>query len=121
MLGLQRIDRPRHARLHVAECTSARAGVAKDHHRRVLLGPALADVRAGCFFANRREVERAHQLAYLVIAFADGRLHPNPVGLALLWRYGCWSVHARADSDWSRRLPPLHGLASAAHALPYPA
>ena len=65
MLRLERIDRARHAGLHVAEGAGARAGVAEDHHRRVLLGPALADVRAGRFLADRREVELAHQPARL--------------------------------------------------------
>ena len=59
MLGLQRIDRARHAGLDVAEGAGPGAGVAQDHHRRVLLGPAFADVRAGRFLAHRREVERS--------------------------------------------------------------
>jgi hypothetical protein len=61
MLGLERIDRARHAGLDVAEGAGPGAGVAEDHHRRVLLGPAFADVRAGRFLAHRREVELAHQ------------------------------------------------------------
>ena len=84
MLRLQRVDRARHAGLDVAEGAGPGAGVAEDHHRRVLLGPAFADVRAGRFLADRRQVEFAHQLARLVIAFADRRLDPDPVGLALL-------------------------------------
>ena len=84
MLGLERIHRPRHARLDVAEGAGPRAGVAEDHHRRVLLGPALADVRAGRFLANSSETEVAHQPARRVIAFADWRLDADPVGLALL-------------------------------------
>ena len=63
MLGLERIDRARHAGLDVAEGAGAGAGVAEDHHRRVLLGPALADIGAGRFLADRGEVEPPHQLA----------------------------------------------------------
>ena len=84
MLGLERIDRARHAGLDVAEGAGPRAGVAEDHHRRVLLGPAFADVRAGRFLAHGGEIELAHQPARRVIAFADRRLDPDPVGLALL-------------------------------------
>ena len=65
MLGLERIDRARHAGLDVAEGAGPRAGVAEDHHRRVLLGPAFADVRAGRLLAHGREVELAHQPARL--------------------------------------------------------
>ena len=64
MLGLERIDRARHAGLDVAEGAGAGAGVAEDHHRRVLLGPALADIRAGRLLAHRGEVEPAHQLPW---------------------------------------------------------
>src|SRR6185369_15315410 len=53
MLRLKGIDGPRHAGLHVAERTGPRASVAQDHHRRVLLGPALADIRAGSLLAHR--------------------------------------------------------------------
>ena len=83
MLGLEGINRARHSRLYVAEGAGPGAGVAEDHHRRVLLGPALADVRAGRFLAYRRKAQRAHQLARLVIALADGRFDPDPVGFAL--------------------------------------
>ena len=114
MLGLQRIDRARHAGLDVAEGAGPRAGVAEDHHRRVLLGPAFADVRAGRFLAHRGQVQRAHQLARLGIAGAGRRLDPDPVGLALaLGGTAERRVHARPDSDWRRRLatPALLRLA----------
>ena len=116
MLGLERIDRARHAGLDVAEGAGAGAGVAKDHHRRVLLGPAFADVRAGRFLAHGGEVELAHQPPRRVIAFADRRLDPDPVGLALPGRNGGGCVHERPDSDWRRALatPALVPLAAAA-------
>ena len=103
MLWLERIDRARHAGLHVAEGAGPRARVAQDHHRGVLLGPAFADVRAGRLLAHRGKVELAHQPPRRVIAFADRRLDPDPVGLALaLARVRC--VHHRPDSDWREAL-----------------
>ena len=109
MLRLHRIDRPWHSRLHVAEGAGAGAGIAEDHHGRVLLGPALADVRTGRFLADGRQVEPAHQLAGFVEAGADRGLDPDPVGLALLGRDegGDGFAHAGADSEDAADLPPL--------------
>ena len=105
MLRLQRIHCARHAGLHIAEGAGAGAGVAKDHHRRVLLGPAFTDVGTRRFLADGGEIEFAHQPPRLMIAFADGRLDPDPVGLALL-RDRDGSVHWLPDSDWRLALPP---------------
>ncbi len=107
MLGLQRVDRARHPRLDVAEGAGPRAGVAEDHHRGVLLGPAFADVRAGRFLAHRGQAQLAHQPSGVVIAFADRRLDPDPVGLALARWHGKRCVHRRRDSDCVAPLPPL--------------
>src|SRR3954468_15961291 len=107
MLGLQRIDGPRHSRFHVAEGAGASARITEDHPRRMLLGPAFADVRTSRFLADGREAKVAHQPPRRVIAFADGGLDPYPVGLALLGRNCGRSVHAARDSDWRRSLPPL--------------
>ena len=82
MLGLQRIDLAGHAGLDVAEAAGARADVAQDHHRRVFLGPALADIRARRFLAHGDEVLRAHQRAGLGEPFRGGGLDADPVGLA---------------------------------------
>src|SRR5947209_20360215 len=94
MLGFERVDRAWHARLHIAESAGAGAGVAEDHHRRMLLGPAFADVRASRLLAHRREIELAHQAPRGVITFADWRLDSDPVGLALPRRKSCRGVHA---------------------------
>src|SRR6185369_17339755 len=107
MLRLERVDGSGDPRLHVAEGAGPGAGVAEDHHRRVLLGPALTNVRAGRFLAHRGEIEVPHQTARRVITFADRRLDANPVGLALFRGDGGWCVHGRADSDCRRGLPPL--------------
>ena len=81
-LGLVRIDRARHPGLDVAEGAGPGAGVAQDHHRGVLLGPALADVRAGRLLADRVQPLAVDQPAGVVIAGRGGRLDPDPGGLA---------------------------------------
>ena len=53
MRRLVRVEPAGQAGLDVAEGAGAGAGVAQDHHRRVLLRPALADVRAGRLLADR--------------------------------------------------------------------
>ncbi len=113
MLWLERIHGTRHARPHIAEGARPRASVAEDHHRRVLLGPAFADVRARSLLTDGGEIKLAHQAASLVIAFADRRLDPDPVGLALL-RDRDGSVHRLPDSDWRRALPPPDPVGSGA-------
>ena len=45
----------------VAEGAGAGADGAQDHHRRVLLLPALADIGAGRLLADGVELELAHQ------------------------------------------------------------
>ena len=50
---------------HVAEGAGARAGVAEDHEGRVLLRPALADIRAAGLLADRDELVLAHDVAGL--------------------------------------------------------
>ena len=107
MLGLQRVDRARHARLHIAEGAGPCARVAQDHHRCVFLGPALPDVRTSRFLADGGEVELAHQSPRRMIAFADGRLDPDPVRLALLRAVLRQERSCGADSDWPQSLPPL--------------
>ena len=82
MLRFAGIDLARHAGLDVAEGAGAGADIAQDHHRRVLLGPALANIGAGRLFAHGVEIEVAHQLARLVEALAGGRADADPVGLA---------------------------------------
>src|SRR3546814_8787317 len=54
---LHRIDGAWHPRLDVAEGAGARADIAKDHHRGMFPGPALADIGAGGLFAHRIELE----------------------------------------------------------------
>src|SRR6185312_16504387 len=63
MLGLARIERAGHAGLDVAEGAGAGAGVAHDHEGRVLLVPALADVRAARLLADRVKAILADDVA----------------------------------------------------------
>ena len=62
----------------VAEGAGAGADRAQDHHRRVLLLPALADIGAGRLLAHGVELELAHQLARLVIFRRVRRLDADP-------------------------------------------
>src|SRR5262249_25551012 len=67
--------------LDVAERAGARAGVAHQHERRVLLIPALADIGAPRLLAHGMQVVRAHDRARLAITFRHRRLDPDPIGL----------------------------------------
>ena len=75
---LRRIERAGQARFHVAECTGARAGIAHDHEGRVLLLPALADVRTARLFAHGMQPMPADDLARLDIALRERGLHSDP-------------------------------------------
>ena len=68
---------------HVAEGAGPRAGVAHDHEGGVLLLPALADIGAARFLADRDEAVLLHDGAGGVPAGRSGCLHPDPVGLTL--------------------------------------
>ena len=82
MRRLVRIDQVRPSGRDVAEGAGTGAHAAQDHHRGVLLLPALADVGAGRLLADGVELEAAHQRAGLVIFRRDRRLDPDPVRLA---------------------------------------
>ena len=75
MLGLGRVERARQPRLHIAKGAGARAGVAHDHHGRVLLLPALADVGAAGLLAHGVQAVLAHDLGRAGIA------RPSPAPL----------------------------------------
>ncbi len=60
---LIRIERTRTPGRHVAERAGARAHVAHDHHGRVALLPARADVGAARLFADGRKPVRAVTIA----------------------------------------------------------
>ena len=85
MCGFEKIDWPRHPGLDVAKGTGARAGIAQDHHRGVLLAPAFADVGARRFLADGVELQPPHQRAGFGKAHRGRRSHPQPIGLADTW------------------------------------
>ncbi len=75
---LMRVEPVGPAGRDIAEGAGAGAHRPQDHHRRVLLLPALADIGAGRLFAHRVEVELAHQPARRVVLGRPRRLDPNP-------------------------------------------
>src|SRR5690606_36500271 len=79
---LEDIERIGPAGRDVAEGAAPGADLAHDHHGRVTLGPALADIGAARLLADGDEAVRAHDLTRLVVALAGRRLHPDPSGLA---------------------------------------
>src|SRR3546814_7176983 len=79
MLRFLRVNRARHARLHVAERAGPGADIAQDHHRRVFFRPALADIWAGRFLTNSRELQSAHQRPGLVKSRTNRRFDADPV------------------------------------------
>src|SRR5439155_16693602 len=81
-LRLMRVDEIRPAGRDIAKRASPRADAAEDHHRRVLLLPALADIRAGRLLAHRVERKLAHQPARRLVFGRTRRLDPQPVRLA---------------------------------------
>src|SRR3546814_17931481 len=95
MLRLLRIDRAGHTRLDVAEGAGAGADVAQNHHRRVLLGPALAEIGAGRFLAHGRQLQASPPRTGLVEGFADGSLDANPIRP---WVTGCGRDRSEARS-----------------------
>mmetsp|Transcript_13557 Transcript_13557/g.21655 ORF Transcript_13557/g.21655 Transcript_13557/m.21655 type:complete len:274 (+) Transcript_13557:4607-5428(+) len=69
------------ARRDIAKGAGAGADFAHDHHGRVALAPAFADIGAPRLFADGHQLVFAHDLGGLGIAFAAGCLDPDPVGL----------------------------------------
>ncbi len=84
---------------HGAVGAVSRADVAEDHERRRAVLPALADVWAMRFLADRVEVEVAHQLLELEISWPAGCADLEPRRLPLRERFD--SV---AASDLVKRL-----------------
>ena len=81
--GLVRVERERMARVDEAEPAGSRAALAVDHERRRAVGPALEDVRAAGFLADRDEVELAHRRTEPDELRADPQLTRSHSGLRL--------------------------------------
>src|SRR5690606_36654041 len=82
VLRLLRVEWLRQSSTDVAEGASARARVAHDHHGRVLLAPALADVGAACLLADGVQIVLPHDALRLAIDWRAGRLDASPARLA---------------------------------------
>ena len=93
------IERPGSSRRDVAKSAGARADAAHDHHRRVPLLPAFADVRACRFFADGVKTMLADDVARLDVAGRAGGAHAQPVGL----RQQPQSPSRDAFSGWRSR------------------
>ena len=76
------IERHRHAGRDVAEGAGAGADLAHDHEGGVLLVPALADIRAAGFLADRHEIVGLNDAAGFGVSPGVRRLDADPVRLA---------------------------------------
>ncbi len=103
VLRLVRIERRGNAGGHVAEGAGAGADLAHDHHGRVLLAPALADVRAARFLADRHEIVLAHDLLGFLVDGRTGRPHPDPVRLAQHFRIGPVGLFGMPNAAFEQR------------------
>jgi len=79
-LGFMRVEQIGSAGCYVAESAGPRADPPQDHDCRVLLLPALADIRAGCFFTHGVERELAHEPPRGLVFLRNRRFHAQPVG-----------------------------------------
>src|SRR3546814_938323 len=120
MLWFLPVDGAGHAGLDVTKRAGAGAGVAQNHDRRMLLGPALANVGARRLFADGREVFGPHQPPCFSKACAGRGLDANPVGLALPFRTGAFGIDAadflhvaQITSNWPLALPLFWDYADA--------
>ena len=82
IVRLVRIDCAGLAGGDVAEGASTGADIAQDHHRRVLLRPAFADVRAAGLLADGMQPVLADDPVRLAVSGRRRRLHPDPRRLA---------------------------------------
>ena len=86
VFGLERVERPRAARVDEAEPARARAPVAVDHECGGPVVPTLEDVGAARLLAHGDEVEAPHGPPDASELGSHVRLHPQPRGLARLDR-----------------------------------
>src|SRR3546814_10138520 len=96
----------------IAEGAGAGADGAEDHHGRMLLLPAFAEVRAGGFLTDRVQLQVAHQLARLG-HFRRGRgLGADPVRLAQHR-----GIRAMRSEEHTSELPSLMRISYAVFCL----
>ena len=81
MVWLVRIKLVGFAGGDVAEGTGACADAAQDHHRDMLLRPALANIRTRRLFADGIELQRANEFLRFDIFSAQRRSNAQPIRL----------------------------------------
>jgi hypothetical protein len=80
---LVRLQTERLAGAHIAEAARPGTGVAHDHHGGVPLRPALADIGASGFLADRYQAVVSNKRLGLMINWMGRRLDPDPRRLPL--------------------------------------
>src|SRR6185312_1784985 len=94
---LVRVERVGPTGRDIAKGAGPRAGAAEDHHGRVLLLPALTDIRAGRLLADSVEPVLAHEAAGFVVFGRARRLDPDPGRLARTFLIGKSGLFRVAD------------------------
>src|SRR6266849_2922300 len=79
------VKRARSAFANRAEAAMARADVAAQHEGCCAIGPALENVRALCFLANRVQVQALNQFEQAILVSRIAQTDPEPLGLWLTW------------------------------------
>ena len=82
MFRLVRIELIRLAGCDIAEGAGAGADAAQNHHGDMLLGPALADIRARRLFTDGIELQRADEILRFDILPAQRCPNAKPIRLA---------------------------------------
>ena len=78
LAGFKRVQRLRLAGRDIAKGAAARADLAHDHHGRVTLAPAFADIWAARLFADGHQLLRLQNIARLLVALGRGGLDADP-------------------------------------------
>jgi hypothetical protein len=80
-----RVKLPRRAFANCAKAAMARANIATQHKCRRPISPALENVWAFCFLANRVQVKSFNQLEQMILVRRIAQTDPEPFGLWLTW------------------------------------
>jgi hypothetical protein len=85
----------RFASRDIAKRAGPRTDFAHNHHGRVPLAPAFANIWAPRLFADGYQFVAAHNLAGFFVSRACGRFDANPIGLArlcVIWLMGLFRM-----------------------------
>jgi hypothetical protein len=106
-LGFMRVEQIGPAGCDITEGAGPRADPPQDHDGRMPLLPALADIRAGCFFAYGVERELAHEPPRGLVFRRNRRFDAQPVGLARDRVVGIAGLFGMAQRRSSTIMPDL--------------